>query len=341
MTSEIRQIFAFVRMRIAASAHPAYNPPMKKPERDLTQSERESFHERGVVIASGLFSQDCLDHLASDIDQVVQEPGPMAGPISVPEEKFSGDLFLWKTNDGFRDWIFNSPAAQIAHQALGGRSIRHFYDQLFVKPAGCHLPTPWHQDITFWPVDVESRNFCSIWITLDPVTSASSGLEFIIGSHRWPERFKAITPHDDPYMRDSPFTWPPAIDENREAYEIYSPELGAGDCLIFDAHILHGSSGNHTTDQPRRAFSSRWFRDEVLYDPRHATMPLLWTHGLERGDPLRGDLFPQVLPRTLDGECARQHGPAEGPDEDLLRTFLEAVASVPQFPESLPAPPTD
>jgi hypothetical protein len=52
-------------------------------------------------------------------------------------------------------------------------------------------------------------------------------------------------------------------------------------------------------------------------------------------------LFPQVLPRTLEGECARQHGPAEGPDEDLLRTFLEAVASVPQFPESKPAPSTD
>ena len=306
---------------------------MRKPARNLTKDEVREFQERGVVRAAGLFPSDCLEKLAGDIDQAVEQPGPMAGPISVPEEKFSGDIFLWKSVDGFRDWIFESPAAQIAHQVLGGKTLRHFYDQLFVKPAGCHLATPWHQDITFWPVDIETRNFCSIWVTLDPVTADSSGLEFVIGSHLWPERFKAITPHDDPYMRDSEFDWPPEIDANREQYEIYSPDLDAGDCLIFNAHILHGSSGNYTTDKPRRAFASRWFRDEVQYDPRHATMPLMWTHGLEKGKPLHGSLFPQVLPDTIPGECPRQQGPPEAPDANLLEAFLQSLASVPRFPQ--------
>ena len=307
---------------------------MRKPERNLTREEIQCFRERGVLHASGLFSEASLAQLGEDIATAVEQPGPMAGPISVPEEKFSGDLFLWKSIDGFRDWVFDSPAAAIAHQVLGGKTLRHFYDQLFVKPAGCHLATPWHHDITFWPVDIESRNFCSIWVTLDPVSSASSGLEFVIGSHLWPERFKAITPHDDPYMRDSPFSWPPEINEHRDQYEIYSPDLQAGDCLIFNAHILHGSSGNYTTDQSRRAFASRWFRDEVRYDPRHATMPLMWNHGLKEGQELRGSLFPQILPHTIPGECARQDGPPEAPAENLLVDFLESLSSVPRYPET-------
>lgn len=113
-------------------------------------------------------------------------------------------------------------------------------DQLFIKPAGCHVATPWHQDITFWPVDVESRQLCSIWITFDPVARETSGLEFVRGSHRWPERYKATTPNYDSYMLDSNFDDPPDIEANREQYDLYCPDMQAGDCLIFDAHVLPG-----------------------------------------------------------------------------------------------------
>ena len=30
------------------------------------------------------------------------------------DQGFSGDLFLWKLNDEFRDWVYESPAARVA-----------------------------------------------------------------------------------------------------------------------------------------------------------------------------------------------------------------------------------
>jgi len=294
------------------------------PLRDLTAEEVQRYRDHGVVAAKGLFPESWLSRMEQAMDRIVAHPTFFGSAVSEKESGFSGDLFLWKFDDDFRDWIFESPAARIAQQVLGVAEIRHFYDQTFVKPPGCHLATPWHQDITFWPVDVESRSFCSIWITFDSVDRESSGLEFVRGSQRWPNRYKAITPTFDPYMMDSDFEDPPDIDGNRADYDLFCPELERGDCLIFDAHVIHGSSGNYSTDVPRRAFSSRWAGGAVQFDPRHATMPLLWRHGLERGDDLCGSLFPRVLPARIEEETAIRMAGPEAPDLSILKEIADS-----------------
>ena len=297
---------------------------MDQPLRPLEAEEIEAYDRDGVVLARGLFPEPWLERMAAAVDRVVAQPTLFGQAVSVEDEDFTGDLFLWKTDDDFYDWVYESPAARVAQQVLRAKSVRHFYDQLFVKPAGCHVPTPWHHDVTFWPVDVESRSLCSIWITFDPVTRESSGLEFVRGSQRWPERFKATTPNYDRYMLDSSFAEPPEIDAHRDDYDLFCPDMDPGDCLIFDAHVVHGSSSNHSTDAPRRAFSTRWAGEGVHFDPRHATMPLFWQHGLAAGDELSGPLFPQVLPAPIaaEGEL-RARGP-EAPDPEIVQSFLKA-----------------
>lgn len=294
--------------------------------RALAPTELETYDRDGVVCVRGLFPQHWIERMAAAVDRVVARPTFLGNVVSMKNERFSGDLFLWKTDDDFRDWVYDSPAAQIASQILRSPRVRHFYDQLFVKPAGCHVPTPWHHDVTFWPVDTESRGLCSIWITFDPVDRASSGLEFVKGSQRWPERFKAVTPNYDPYMLGSSFADPPDIDAHREDYDLFCPEMEPGDCLIFDAHVVHGSSSNHSTDRPRRAFSSRWCTDTVVFENRRATMPLLWEHGLAEGDRLAGPLFPLVLPEPLEREAERRCGPPEPPEPAFVKRVLSAMA---------------
>ena len=51
------------------------------------------------------------------------------------DAEFSGDLFLWKVDDDFRDFVFESPAARIAQQVLGSKVVRHFYDPFANAPA--------------------------------------------------------------------------------------------------------------------------------------------------------------------------------------------------------------
>ena len=295
------------------------------PRRSLTPEELASYERDGVVCLSGLFPEAWIDRMSEAVDRCTANPTLMGNAVSMPNDDFSGDLFLWKVDDDFRDFIYESPAAHIAQQVLGSRVVRHFYDQLFIKPAGCHVPTPWHHDVTFWPVDVESRNLCSMWITFDPVDRESSGLEFVKGSHRWPNRYKAVTPNYDPYMMDSDFEEAPDIDADRASYDLFCPDMERGDLLLFNAHVLHGSSSNYSTDRPRRALSSRWCDDSVVFENRHATMPLLWDHGLRDGQTLGGSLFPRVLPGPIESEGAgRAEGP-DAPDPSILKTLIQAA----------------
>ncbi|HIF94210.1 MAG: phytanoyl-CoA dioxygenase family protein [Myxococcales bacterium] len=295
------------------------------PMRDLTSEEVEAYDRDGVICARGLFPEEWIERMATAIDRVVENPTMMGNVVSMKDDDFSGDLFIWKLDDDFRDFVYESPASRIAQQVLGSKVVRHFYDQLFVKPAGCHVPTPWHHDVTFWPVDVSSQNLCSMWITFDPVDRASSGLEFVKGSHRWPRLFKAVTPNYDPYMLDSDFDDAPAIDDHREDYDLFCPDMEPGDILLFNAHVVHGSSSNYSTDRPRRAFASRWCDDSILFESRHATMPLLWDHGLSDGDPISGSLFPQVLPDSIAEEGARRAEAPEPPDPEYVARIFEAI----------------
>jgi ectoine hydroxylase-related dioxygenase (phytanoyl-CoA dioxygenase family) len=279
-----------------------------------------------VICVRGLFSGEWIERMSRAIDRVVENPSMLGSAISMKDQDFSGDLFLWKTDDDFRDFVFESPASRIAQQILGSKVVRHFYDQLFVKPAGCHVPTPWHHDVTFWPVEPQSRNLCSMWMTLDSVERESSGLEFVKGSHRWPQLFKAVTPNYDPYMLASNYDDAPKIDDHRDDYDLFCPDMEPGDILIFNAHIVHGSSSNYSTDRPRRAFASRWCDDSVVFNERQATMPLLWDHGLSNGGRIGGSLFPQVLPEAIESELGARGDAPDPPDPAYVQQVLGRVA---------------
>jgi len=294
-----------------------------RPQRPLTAEEIATYDRDGVVHARGLFPPAWVERMARAVDEAVADPTLFGGLVSMPEQGFSGDLFLWQQRDAFRDFVYDSPAARLAAQILRAPSVRFFYDQLFVKPAGCHVATPWHHDVTFWPVEGEA--VVSMWITFDAVTRTSSGLEFVRGSHRWPQRFKAVTPNYDPYMMDSDLEDVPDIDAHRGDYELICWDLEPGDVLLFNGLIVHGSTGNYSTERGRRAFASRWVGDGVRFAPRRATMPLLWPHGLQPGDALAGPLFPQVLPAPIAAEGARRAAGPVPPDLGLIQASLAAA----------------
>lgn len=296
------------------------------PLRSLTREEIETYDRDGVVCLSGLFSDHWIRKMEKAIDHAVANPTTMGRAVSMKDEAFSGDLFLWKVDNEFCDFVYESPASIIAQQLLGSTVVRHFYDQLFVKPAGCHVPTPWHHDVTFWPVRLDSQNLCSLWITFDPVDRNSSGLEFVKGSHRWPERFKAVTPNYDPYMMDTELPTAPDFAKERSEHDVIGFDMEPGDVLVFGPVVCHGSAGNASNENDRRALAFRYAGNDVTYAPRHATMPLLWDHGLTPGDPLSGSLFPQVWPHVVDSEIARRMEGPEPPSNKQVAEFMQHLA---------------
>ena len=61
-----------------------------------------------------------------------------------------------------------------------------YHEHVLVKEPSAKIPTPWHHDQSYYPIDGE--DICSIWMPVDPVPQEAT-LKFVKGSHRWNKWF--------------------------------------------------------------------------------------------------------------------------------------------------------
>lgn len=212
---------------------------------------------------------------------------------------------------------------------------RLFYDQLFVKLPGGNVKTPYHHDRTFWPIrdDIDMENATSarldsnnnsnssssistnnntmlavceiltLWFPLDHVTSMNGKLNFIKGSHKWRRRFQAISVGEIPGLINESLSKLPTNLEQQFADDLLSFDMAPGDALAFSFSTVHGGGKNAHPTSSRRALAVRFANDQCRYAPSQHTMVIPFDHGLEPGEKLRGEIFPQILPRMLAHEC--------------------------------------
>jgi len=289
--------------------------------RAISSEEREAFHRDGVICLRGLYSGHWVEQIAEALEEICAIPSPINEKTgSLTSDGFRSDAFTWMTNDRVRDFVLQGPSAEVVQRVFGSESIRFFYDQIFVKRRLTPDPTPWHQDATFWPI--KGQQVASLWTSVDPVDARTSALEFVGGSHLWPQRFEAVAPGGLVLSDDKELEAPPDIEADRSKYNILSWELEPGDALLFHALTLHGSRGNQSPRLQRRAITTRWCGDDVAYAPKGRQMPIAWNHGLAAGDLLSGPVFPRVFPSVLEHEVsARMAGPLM-PDLVILSGFL-------------------
>ena len=203
----------------------------------------------------------------------------------------------WRDNPEYRDFIFNSGAAEMAATLTGAAQINLYFDGCFVREAHTPMRTPWHQDVPYWPI--EGEQMCSIWVPLDPIPREGS-VEYVRGSHRWGKRyrpksfFKAAEDYD---FRDEGLEPMPDFEELREEYELLGWAMAPGDVQFFQGYVIHGAAGNER-DVPRRTFQVRFAGDGMSYVLRQGNMhPTFPDCGLAGGDPIDGAHFPPVWRR--------------------------------------------
>lgn len=202
---------------------------------------------------------------------------------------FRGDKFMWRRDPDFRDLALASPIPGIAAAVMGSSRVNLFYDHLLVKEPGSEVPTKWHHDQNYWPVD--GRQICSIWIAFDSVDQSNGRVSFIRGSHLWRERFQPMDFTRMSPIPDSDYQPLPDIEGNAEKYDIVAWDLEPGDCIVFSGLCLHGAPGNDTI-RKRRAVSVRYAGDDVRYAVKRKSISFPEDPGLRHGDRLSGDLFP-------------------------------------------------
>ena len=213
------------------------------------------------------------------------------------------DAQVWQSIPEYRDFVENSPIAEIVGRAMGVTLLNFFYDAVFVRTKGSQFRTPFHQDEPFW--SVKGFDCGSAWMPLVSVEKRSA-LEFVKGSHRWTEKFAQtnfgeLTEDDrDNVVHDSGDCVPfPDIESNRDSYEILSWDMEPGDIALFNARIIHGGSGLLAPDRDLPVFNTQWLGDDVRVhfrpegmDPDHSQ--IMAELGLDHGDRIGTEVYPEL-----------------------------------------------
>jgi len=93
----------------------------------------------------------------------------------------------------------------------------------------------------------------------------------------------------------------PDIESNLDDYDIVHFDVEPGDVIVHHYRTIHGTGGNQSRYQVRRAASIRYCGDDIRFKERPWAPPQLHhTTRLKTGDPLDGPDFPVVWERPLE-----------------------------------------
>ncbi|HKK30568.1 MAG TPA: phytanoyl-CoA dioxygenase family protein [Alphaproteobacteria bacterium] len=261
--------------------------------RPITEDEIRTYEETGVVHLKGLFDQAWIDHLREAMEYALIHPGKLAHNLSHddPKGKFISETFLFHQHPGFREFVFQSPAAEIAAQVMRSTKANIVFDQHLVKEPETEQPTVWHHDLTYWPI--RGNQVCTLWLALDPVREETGSMEFAVGSHRWGHRYHPVAFVDhSKYKTEEPPV--PDVEAMRDELEFIRFDYEPGDCTVHHGLLLHMAGGNRSQTLRRRAYAMRWAGDDVVYDPRPNIQQMLWEPSMAAGEPLDSELWPVV-----------------------------------------------
>jgi ectoine hydroxylase-related dioxygenase (phytanoyl-CoA dioxygenase family) len=292
-----------------------------QPLREITRDEISAFHRDGAILLRGILDREWVDLVREGTDEAIEHPDVMSENLGT----LRVDQFPAAKSNALRRIVDESPLAQIAGRALGS-AVRFYMDQLFFKPPGMYLPTPWHQDTCYY--NLEGNDLIRAWVSPDPVPRNVS-LEVVRGSHLWNVTYSPLAGRDpdadadaramlerarpgepmlgiDAYddwnyfsgVRDNSLPLVPDIEGHRDSYDILGWDYEPGDVILFHGHILHAAGGNVVSEHPRRAHASLWAGRDVRYlhrigqvipDPR-----ALYAHHPRSGQHLSefADVFP-------------------------------------------------
>ena len=158
------------------------------------RNQIEEFQRDGATVLRAVVDDRWLALLAEGVEYNRNHPSEWSHWYTSPDEAvgFWSDYVTWPVVEQYRRVVFESGLAELARELMGSTTVRFFHEHVLVKEPGATEPTPWHHDDPYYGID--GMQNVSMWIALDPVP-ASSGLQFIAGSHLLGSSFRAAQVH--------------------------------------------------------------------------------------------------------------------------------------------------
>jgi len=150
--------------------------------------------------------------------------------------------------------VVRLPTILDAIESIVGPDILCWSSRFFIKDPGDGGFVSWHQDVTYWGLDV-SENILTAWIALSPATRANGVMKVIPGSHT------KVVAHRDGAASNMLLRGQEVAVEVDESQAVHM-ELKAGEMSLHHGLMFHGSDDNHA-QQRRVGFAVRYMPTRV------------------------------------------------------------------------------
>lgn len=269
----------------------------------VTDDDIASYRADGAVVLRSVLDEASVQALRDAVETVLGSLSADSNEYARPgDPRFAQDMFMFRRPDAagevFRRVVLESPLAEVAGRLMGSTAVRFFYDQMFVKEPGAVAPTPWHQDLPYWPL--RGEQICGLWCPLDIVDLDSGAVEYVRASHRSGRWYRPSHFGGESGYEGAAGDTMPDIDATVPQEDRLSWKMEPGDVIAFHGLVIHGSGANRSASRRRRAVSLRWMGDDSVYDDRPGTYAFDMA-GQTPGQPLRGPHHPQVWRRKPPG----------------------------------------
>jgi ectoine hydroxylase-related dioxygenase (phytanoyl-CoA dioxygenase family) len=258
----------------------------------LSEEQVHFFNENGYLTGIRILDDDQVEMLREQLKDLMN---PEHAGHSLFYEFHSNEsldpskilfhaLGAWRIQPAFHDILWHPAFVVPASQLLGG-AVRFWHDQLFCKPAHHGGVVAWHQDYSYW-TRTRPLQHLTCWIGLDDSTRDNGCVQYVPGSHRWPDLpITGLTGDMDAIQTV-------LTEQQKELFKPVAIELKKGECSFHHARLIHGSYAN-TTDRPRRAAVINVFRDGVMSNSTEP--PLAGVPVIPKGEKMCGQFFPLLF----------------------------------------------
>jgi hypothetical protein len=256
----------------------------------LSDEQVRFFRQNGYLTGVRMLTAEQIETLRTELEKLMDPQCPRhlfyeyhSNESADPNRILFHALGAWRLSPAFHDLLWNPAFLVPASQLLGG-SVRFWHDQLFVKPAHHGGVVAWHQDYSYW-TRTKPLAHLTCWIGLDDSTPANGCVQYVPGSHQWPDLPKPVLTGDFEAIKDM------LPEQVRAKFNPVCAELKKGESSFHHARTMHGSGANET-DRPRRATVINVVLDGVRSD---SDEPLLEGVSLPKGEKLAGQFFPLLF----------------------------------------------
>jgi ectoine hydroxylase-related dioxygenase (phytanoyl-CoA dioxygenase family) len=287
-----------------------------RPLRPIADDEIATFWRDGVVCLRQVMPQEWLERMAEPVEQALAHPAMtdlsamgeglatgagatlLVDPVtaaSAARGRFRAGTDHYLDIPAFREFALQSPLGEIVARLLRSNQVQLYEDSLLVKEPGTAERTAFHQDLSYFHLD--GTQICTTWVPLDPVTAETGAVQFVIGSHRRPNRYRPNFFVTSMAMPDTDGEDVPDYSRPRPGDDaVISFDTEPGDITVHHARTIHGAFPNTSSQQRRRAISVRYAGDDAVFSIKRGAPQKPHHAGLVEGEPLDPAVCPIAWP---------------------------------------------